>query len=65
MTVTREGRERVVVFQCDAKRCANVCNTELDDFEDARIEMQDQGWTTIREGGVWKHYCPDEEMRKL
>lgn len=61
MTITREGREKNIVFQCDGKRCANVCDSQLDDFQDALLEAQDKGWSFRREDGVWKHYCPDEE----
>jgi hypothetical protein len=63
--ITREGRERNIVFQCDAKRCAQVCDTQLDDFDDALTEARDKGWQIRREGGEWKHYCPDESDADL
>lgn len=49
-----------IVFHCDAKRCANVCETQLDDFQDALTEMKDKGWKVRFEADGWKHYCEDE-----
>lgn len=53
--------DRNIVLHCDGKRCAETLNTELDDFEDAMDEARIQGWTMRKEGGDWKHYCPDED----
>jgi hypothetical protein len=65
MTITREGRGGTIVFQCDAKRCAQVCDTQLDDFGDALMEARDKGWQIRKEAGWWKHYCPDESDADL
>jgi hypothetical protein len=54
-------KECEIVFHCDGRRCAEVINTELEDFEDALDEMRSKGWTTRNEGGEWRHYCPAED----
>jgi hypothetical protein len=53
--------ERNIVFHCDAKRCAETIDTELDDFSDAVEEAKSKGWTMRQAGGEWKHYCPEED----
>lgn len=64
MTISRT-RERNIYFECDAKRCANVCDTQLDDFAEALEEAKEQGWSIRKEGNDWKHYCPDETAADL
>lgn len=60
MTLSRD-RDREIYFECDAPRCAQVCETEAYDLESALIVMKEEGWTVRKEGGAWKHFCPDEE----
>jgi hypothetical protein len=60
MTLSR-SRERTIYFECDAPRCANVCDTESHDLELALAVMKEEGWTYRKEGSEWKHFCADEE----
>lgn len=60
MTISRDP-EGEVYFECDGRRCAEVCVTECTEFESALIIMKEEGWTVRKIGNDWKHYCPDED----
>ena len=42
--------------------CCDGCFVELtavDTFDEAKEQMQDEGWTTIKNGDSWENYCVD------
>ena len=57
MTISRQGGK--IFFECDGKRCANVCETDEITFTPAHEAMKAQGWQTRREAGDWVHICDD------
>jgi len=64
LTVSRE--QGFIYFECDAKGgCPEVCETQTKSFEEALDIMTTEGWSIIKDGNVWKHFCPDEEMDSL
>ena len=57
--------DRNIVLHCDANRCAEVIDTELEDFGDALEEAKSKGWKIRKVNGVWMHFCPDEDLDGL
>ncbi len=55
MTIEREFG--LINFQCDGKRCAEVCETFTGNFEEALEVLEDAGWITRRLGHAWVHVC--------
>lgn len=45
-----------IVFECDS--CPESLETETDDFQEAKAELQRAGWKTYNQGGEWCHSCP-------
>jgi hypothetical protein len=46
-------------FECDAKRCAEVCVTPCVDFDSALEVLKEDGWEYRKVGKEWQHFCPE------
>lgn len=46
-----------ILFECDS--CDEVLNTETGDFDDARDQLNREGWRARKICDVWLHGCPD------
>jgi len=46
-----------ILFECDS--CDEVLNTETGDFDDARDQLNRDGWKARKIGDIWLHGCPD------
>lgn len=57
MTISRERFK--IYFECDAPRCAEVCETDSSDWNTAFDTMKVEGWTAKKVGNDWEHQCAD------
>lgn len=46
---------------CDGHRCSEFLEVESVDhvWRELMDQMREAGWRSVREGGVWCHFCPD------
>jgi hypothetical protein len=56
--LSRES-DRTIYFECDAKRCAQILETDTTDFEIALEKLKEANWATRHIKGEWVHVCPD------
>lgn len=57
--MTVERQYGVVNFCCDGKRCAQVYETEHNNFMEALEELKEADWSVRNIKGEWLHVCPD------
>ena len=46
-----------IQFECDD--CSEVLETDTRDFEEARQQLDGEGWRTEKAGTEWRHLCPE------
>jgi hypothetical protein len=57
MTVSRQRGK--IYFECDGKPgCAEVFDTEHEDFDDAMTDFRESDWEIRKIGSSWMHFCP-------
>jgi hypothetical protein len=49
----------IIYFECDAKRCANVLETDCKKVLEAREPFNEAGWVSRNIKGAWFDICPD------
>lgn len=59
MTISRERFNGPITFECDAGRCAEVCETHCENFPGALAKAKGRGWAVYKVGEEWRHNCPD------
>jgi hypothetical protein len=64
VTIEREYYGGPIVFHCDGRRCAEVCETHCNEFSGALAKAKSRGWRAVKVGDEWEHFCPDEELPK-
>ena len=56
MSIERQYGKYIPV--CDG--CGCVLDEHVyDTFDEARIAMKEEGWSTDKVNGEWQNYCPD------
>lgn len=64
MTISRE--QGFIVFQCDAKRCSEIFETEEKHFEAALdLFKEESGWAMRKIGNEWQHVCADCQENEI
>ena len=58
MRVSIERQYGKYIPVCDG--CGCVLDEHVyDTFDEARIAMKEEGWSTDKVNGEWQNYCPD------
>ena len=46
---------------CEEVGCDVEFEVETEDWSQATREAKDTGWTIVKKGNFWEHYCPEHK----